>query len=58
MITIATNMAGRGTDIQLGGNKKFLKNNENETPEILEKKIDKEKVKKSWWTLHCWNRKT
>ena len=28
MITIATNMAGRGTDIQLGGNKQFLlKNN-------------------------------
>ena len=26
-ITIATNMAGRGTDIQLGGNKNFLKNN-------------------------------
>ena len=25
MITIATNMAGRGTDIQLGGNKNLLK---------------------------------
>ena len=37
MVTIATNMAGRGTDIQLGGNK-TLEKNENI-------KIDKEKVK-------------
>jgi len=45
-ITIATNMAGRGTDIQLGGNKNFLKNNEQETPEILKKlDIEKEKIK-------------
>ncbi len=36
-VTIATNMAGRGTDIQLGGNKNLEK-----TSEI---KIDKEKVK-------------
>tara|TARA_B100000700_G_C15041438_1_gene855533 strand:- start:983 stop:3520 length:2538 start_codon:yes stop_codon:yes gene_type:complete len=37
MVTIATNMAGRGTDIQLGGNKNL---------EINEKiKIDKDKVK-------------
>ena len=28
-ITIATNMAGRGTDIKLGGNKNFLEKNEN-----------------------------
>jgi preprotein translocase subunit SecA len=28
-ITIATNMAGRGTDIKLGGNKDFLEKNEN-----------------------------
>ena len=26
-ITIATNMAGRGTDIQLGGNKNFVGEN-------------------------------
>ncbi len=46
MITIATNMAGRGTDIQLGGNKNLLINNDNKNPEIIEKiKIDKEKVK-------------
>jgi len=47
MITIATNMAGRGTDIQLGGNKNFLVNNEEKkTSEEMEKiKVDKEKVK-------------
>ena len=46
MITIATNMAGRGTDIQLGGNKNFLINNEKETPESIQKiNSDKEKVK-------------
>ena len=37
MVTIATNMAGRGTDIQLGGNKNIEK--------IDKIKIDKEKVK-------------
>jgi len=46
MVTIATNMAGRGTDIQLGGNKNFILKNENTTPEKIEKiKTDKEKVK-------------
>ncbi len=46
MITIATNMAGRGTDIQLGGNKNFLINNEKETSESIQKiNSDKEKVK-------------
>ena len=37
MVTIATNMAGRGTDIQLGGNKNL--------EEIENIKVDKEKVK-------------
>ena len=37
MVTIATNMAGRGTDIQLGGNKNLEK--------IEDIKVDKEKVK-------------
>mgnify|MGYP001380887812 FL=1 len=37
MVTIATNMAGRGTDIQLGGNKNLEK--------IEGIKVDKEKVK-------------
>ena len=39
MVTIATNMAGRGTDIQLGGNKSIEKNEEI--------KINKQKVKSS-----------
>ena len=52
MITIATNMAGRGTDIQLGGNKNFIIANENKASEqINEIKIDKEKVK-SFGGLH------
>ncbi len=37
-VTIATNMAGRGTDIKLGGNKDFIEN---------EKKIDYEHFKKN-----------
>ena len=37
MVTIATNMAGRGTDIQLGGNKNVEKKDD--------KKVDREKVK-------------
>ena len=42
-ITIATNMAGRGTDIQLGGNKDFRDDdNQKEFAQIQE---DKEKVK-------------
>ena len=42
-ITIATNMAGRGTDIQLGGNKDFKdEDNQKELPQIRE---DKQKVK-------------
>ena len=39
MVTIATNMAGRGTDIQLGGNKSFIVDN------IPTEKIDLEKIK-------------
>ena len=43
MITIATNMAGRGTDIQLGGNKNFIIANENKTSEQINKiKIDED----------------
>ncbi len=46
MITIATNMAGRGTDIQLGGNKNITFENDEVTQEKIKKtKDDKEKVK-------------
>ena len=44
-VTIATNMAGRGTDIQLGGNVEMkvlesLAKNPNEDPEKLRTKIE------------------
>ena len=42
-ITIATNMAGRGTDIQLGGNKDFKDEDNQKNLDQIEK--DKEKVK-------------
>ena len=45
MITIATNMAGRGTDIQLGGNKNILLNNNDSKDKVEKIKQDKEKVK-------------
>ena len=46
MVTIATNMAGRGTDIQLGGNKNISSTNDKTTEEKIKKtKDDKEKVK-------------
>ncbi len=53
-VTIATNMAGRGTDIMLGGNAEFMAKNENVSPEeyteVLKKykaqcEEEKEKVK-------------
>ena len=44
-ITIATNMAGRGTDIQLGGNlEKRLENSENQSETIRKHEEDKQKV--------------
>ncbi len=50
-VTIATNMAGRGTDIQLGGNLEIRQANEiklfsEENKEVNELKIDIEKKKK------------
>jgi len=42
-ITIATNMAGRGTDIQLGGNKEFR--DKDNQKELIQIKDEKEKVK-------------
>ncbi len=43
-VTIATNMAGRGTDIKLGGNKDFEENGEKN--DIIEFKKNEEEVKK------------
>ena len=43
-ITIATNMAGRGTDIKLGGNKDFIHDGKKENEEEIKK--NEEKVKK------------
>ena len=43
-VTIATNMAGRGTDIKLGGNKDFIDDGKKENAENI--KINQEKVKK------------
>ena len=42
-VTIATNMAGRGTDIKLGGNKDFIYNGKKENPENI--KRNEQKVK-------------
>jgi preprotein translocase subunit SecA len=54
MITIATNMAGRGTDIVLGGNVEkqcdFVEADEKLTPE--EKKSRVEKLRAEWQALH------
>ncbi len=43
-VTIATNMAGRGTDIKLGGNKDFIYDGKKENAKDI--KINEEKVKK------------
>ena len=43
-VTIATNMAGRGTDIKLGGNKDFILDGKKEKIEDI--RVNEEKVKK------------
>ena len=42
-VTIATNMAGRGTDIKLGGNKDFIRDGKKENKEEII--INEDKVK-------------
>lgn len=43
-VTIATNMAGRGTDIMLGGNAEFMAKNENVSPEEYDEVLKKYKA--------------
>ena len=54
-VTIATNMAGRGTDIKLGGNKDFLKMEKNDIKEFKKNEL---KVKDFRWAFYYWYRKT
>ena len=42
-VTIATNMAGRGTDIKLGGNKDFFDSGESDNISLQKKNEDKVK---------------
>ena len=56
-VTIATNMAGRGTDIQLGGNLNYLDKEGKDNDQEVKLK-EKEEVKKKWWFVCRWNRKT
>lgn len=46
-VTIATNMAGRGTDIMLGGNVEMLAEENNQSIDVIKKQVaeEKEKVK-------------
>ncbi len=61
-VTIATNMAGRGTDILLGGNwKALLAKIENPTPEDearlkAEWEQNHDMVLSFWWLTHYWFR--
>ena len=54
MITIATNMAGRGTDIVLGGNveKEIQKVRADEALTEIEKEAQIEKLRSEWQVLH------
>ena len=53
MVTIATNMAGRGTDIVLGGISKALEQIDNdETLSDEQKKAKKEEIKAQWQVDH------
>ncbi len=52
-VTIATNMAGRGTDIKLGGNKDFIYDGKKENPENI--KRNEQKVKDLGWIVYHWH---
>ena len=52
-VTIATNMAGRGTDIKLGGNKDFIYDGKKENEEEIKK--NEEKSKKFRRVIYNWN---
>ena len=51
-ITIATNMAGRGTDIKTGGNKEFIEKGKENNLKEFEKN---ERSKKIGWIIYNWN---
>ena len=55
-VTIATNMAGRGTDIKLGGNKDYFEDGKDNN--LKEYKENELKVKDIRWTLYYRNRET
>ena len=55
-VTIATNMAGRGTDIKLGGNKDFDEDGKKNNLEEFAK--NEKKVKGFRGSFYYWNRKT
>ena len=49
-------MAGRGTDIKLGGNKDFIYDGKKENIKMI--KQNEDKVKKLRWIIYYWNRTT
>ncbi len=52
-VTIATNMAGRGTDILLGGNPEFLANQKaKEVTDPAERKRIEEEIREQWQSDH------
>src|SRR5437870_13464607 len=52
-VTIATNMAGRGTDILLGGNPEFLANQKSkEITDPAERKSIEEEIREQWQLDH------
>ena len=52
-VTIATNMAGRGTDIKLGGNKDFILDGKKGNADEI--KNNEKKGKRTRWIIYYWN---